>query len=243
MALPFPGPTAVLGLTRSAVGLAVDSATTVVSLPARAFGLIDEIETVVRRITVLLDRVEAIVERTDRVVDSAEGAIRQVATLNEAAGAAVESATTIADAASAVITEAQRVSTATGVIVADVEEITARAGSALGRTESLAVTAGELLTAYESTLRKAAPMANRFVEQLSPEEVDAAIRLVDELPQLRRHLTSDVMPILATLDRVGPDIHDLLEVTRDLRLAIAGIPGLGMLRRRGENRLGDDDGS
>ena len=35
------------------------------------------------------------------------------------------------------------------------------------------------------------------------------------------------MPILATLDRVGPDIHDLLEVTRDLRLAIAGIPGLG----------------
>ena len=40
------------------------------------------------------------------------------------------------------------------------------------------MTAGELLAAYESTLRKAAPMANRFVEQLSAEEVDAAIRLV-----------------------------------------------------------------
>jgi hypothetical protein len=49
-----------------------------------------------------------------------------------------------------------------------------------------------------------------------------------------------VLPILSTLDRVGPDIHDLLEVTRDLKLAIAGIPGLGMLRRRGEDRLADE---
>ncbi|GAB3390578.1 hypothetical protein GCM10027452_38700 [Micromonospora halotolerans] len=88
-------------------------------------------------------------------------------------------------------------------------------------------------------LRRAAPMATRFVQQLSPEEVTAAIRLVDELPKLKEHLTSDVLPILATLDRVGPDLHDLLAVTRDLKLAVAGIPGLGMLRRRGE-RLTDE---
>ncbi|MFE9869776.1 hypothetical protein ACFYON_03950 [Micromonospora sp. NPDC005686] len=48
-----------------------------------------------------------------------------------------------------------------------------------------------------------------------------------------------MLPILATLDRVGPDLHDLLDVTRDLKLAVAGIPGLGMLRRRGE-RLTDE---
>jgi hypothetical protein len=62
--------------------------------------------------------------------------------------------------------------------------------------------------------------------------VTAAIRLVDELPKLKQHLTADILPILATLDRVGPDLHDLLDVTRDLKLAVAGIPGLGMLRRR-----------
>ena len=82
-------------------------------------------------------------------------------------------------------------------------------------------------------------MAARFVEQLSHEEVTAAIRLVDELPKLKEHLTADILPILATLDRVGPDLHDLLDVTRDLKLAVAGIPGLGMLRRRGE-KLTDD---
>ena len=68
----------------------------------------------------------------------------------------------------------------------------------------------------------------------------SAIRLVDELPRLTGHLTSDVLPILATLDRVGPDIHDLLNVTRDLKLAIAGIPGLAMLRRRGEGRTSEE---
>ena len=62
---------------------------------------------------------------------------------------------------------------------------------------------------------------------------------VDELPKLKEHLTADILPILATLDRVGPDLHDLLDVTRDLKLAVAGIPGLGMLRRRGE-KLTDD---
>jgi hypothetical protein len=44
------------------------------------------------------------------------------------------------------------------------------------------------------------------------------------------------MPLLGKLDQVGPDLHKLLEVTEDLRLAIAGLPGLRMLRRRGEGR-------
>jgi hypothetical protein len=109
----------------------------------------------------------------------------------------------------------------------------------VGTAAEAAATAAELLTAYEPALRRAAPMATRFVEQLSHEEVTAAIRLVDELPKLKQHLTADILPILATLDRVGPDLHDLLDVTRDLKLAVAGIPGLGMLRRRGE-KLTDD---
>jgi hypothetical protein len=93
------------------------------------------------------------------------------------------------------------------------------------------------MTAYAPALRHAAPLTDHFLRQLSPAEIAAAVRLVDELPKLTHHLTTNVLPILSTLDRVGPDIHDLLEVTRDLKLAIAGIPGLGMLRRRGEERL------
>jgi hypothetical protein len=65
--------------------------------------------------------------------------------------------------------------------------------------------------------------------------------MVDELPRLREHLSSDVMPLLGKLDKVGPDLHQLLEVTQDLHLAIAGLPGLKMLRRRGEERIEEDD--
>ncbi|MEV6488059.1 hypothetical protein AB0M20_05365 [Actinoplanes sp. NPDC051633] len=50
----------------------------------------------------------------------------------------------------------------------------------------------------------------------------------------------DVMPLLGKLDQVGPDLHKLLEVTEDLRLAIAGLPGLKMLRRRGEERVEEE---
>ncbi|HYN96908.1 MAG TPA: hypothetical protein VES42_23955, partial [Pilimelia sp.] len=124
--------------------------------------------------------------------------------------------------------------------VAGTEAVAERAAGVVARADTAAAGAAGLLAAYEQPLLRAAPMADRFVAQLSAEEVDAAIRLVDELPRLTDHLTTNVLPILRTLDRVGPDIHDLLDVTRDLKLAIAGIPGLGMLRRRGD-RLAEED--
>jgi hypothetical protein len=89
-------------------------------------------------------------------------------------------------------------------------------------------------------LRKAAPLARQFVDELSPEEITAAIRMVDAFPALQAHLIDDVLPLLGKLDQVGPDLHKLLEVTEDLRLAIAGLPGLKMLRRRGEERVEEE---
>ncbi|MFD0824012.1 hypothetical protein ACFQ0D_38105, partial [Micromonospora zhanjiangensis] len=158
----------------------------------------------------------------------------------------VDDAGRVTATAADVVDGARQITGSAGGVVEDARRITGtagdlvdRAGATMARAEGLSLTADELLTAYGATLRKGAPMAARFVEQLSPEEVDAAIRLIDELPRLTEHLTSDVLPILATLDRVGPDIHDLLGVTRDLKLAVAGIPGMRMLRRRGENKAAD----
>ncbi|MEV5692240.1 hypothetical protein [Micromonospora globbae] len=206
MAIPLPRPSAVVGLTRAALDHAVGSAASFAAVPARAFAVLDGVEALLTRINGLVDRIERTLDRADRVVTDAEAAVREVGVISAAATSAVENATSVA----------------------------ARASAAVGTAAESAATAAELLAAYEPALRRAAPMATRFVEQLSHEEVTAAIRLVDELPKLREHLTADVLPILATLDRVGPDLHDLLEVTRDLKLAVAGIPGLGMLRRRGE---------
>jgi hypothetical protein len=113
--------------------------------------------------------------------------------------------------------------------VEDTQAVVREAARVSAVAAQTADTAHALVTAYE-------PAARQFIEQLSPEEIDAAVRLVDELPMLAHHLNADVMPILATLDRVGPDIHELLNVTRDLRQAIIGFPGFNTFRRRGENR-------
>jgi hypothetical protein len=253
MPLPLPRPASVIGLTRSAVDQAVGSAASLAALPARAFGVLDSIEALVRRVDGLLDGVEQTLARTNRVVAEAEEAVSEIAVISAAATAAIENAAVVAAAAATlvgdaeqvaigagrVVQHAERVAASAGGVVGETEDIVARASRTAARAEVITATADELLSAYETTLRAGAPMAHRFVEQLTPEEIDAAIRLVDELPKLTEHLTSDVLPILAKLDRVGPDIHDLLEVTRDLKLAVAGIPGLAMLRRRGE-RLADE---
>jgi ABC-type transporter Mla subunit MlaD len=44
------------------------------------------------------------------------------------------------------------------------------------------------------------------------------------------------------VNQIGPDVHELLDVTRDVQQAITGLPGFGMLRRRGEERTADDEG-
>ncbi|MEU8024299.1 MULTISPECIES: hypothetical protein [Micromonospora] len=213
MVIPLPRPSAVVGLTRTALDQALGSAASFAAVPARAFAVLDGVEALLHRINGVVDRIEGTLDRTDRVLDTA---------------------TEVAAAAAVVVGEAERVSAAAGTVVAEADAVAHRAAGTVTAAAEAAGTAAELLAAYEPALRRGAPMATRFVEQLSHEEVTAAIRLVDELPKLKEHLTADILPILATLDRVGPDLHDLLDVTRDLKLAVAGIPGLGMLRRRGE---------
>ncbi|MGI5523010.1 hypothetical protein ACQEUX_19045 [Micromonospora sp. CA-259024] len=239
MVIPLPTPTAVVGLTRSALDQALGSAASIAAVPARAFAVLDGVEALLARINGVVDRIETTLDRTDHVLTDAETAVREVAVISAAATTAIDTATEVATAAAVVVREADQVARLAGTVVAEAETVAGRASATVGTASEAAATAAELLTAYEPALRRAAPMAGKFVEELSHEEVTAAIRLIDELPKLKQHLTADILPILATLDRVGPDLHDLLDVTRDLKLAVAGIPGLGMLRRRGE-KLSDD---
>jgi hypothetical protein len=132
-------------------------------------------------------------------------------------------------------------------LLAAAESVVARADELVTRTDKVitdaanAVTRAERVTAVaEEQIEAARPMI-RFVEEFSAHEMEAAIKLVDELPRLREHISDDVLPILATLDRVGPDIHQLLEVADDVRQAILGIPGFNYLRRRGEDKQEDRD--
>ncbi len=234
MALPRGAVIGVVVSARSVVGQAVEAAAALATLPVRVFQVLGSAELLVTRMTVLAEQAEDLVGRTAVMVTDID------ATAVRARGA-VEHVETIAAAAALTVREAAAVAAAAAKVVDGADDVSAEAAAVVLRAGTLAGEADALLGAYAPTLRTAAPMASRFIEQVSHEELTAAIRIVDQLPRLLDHLTTDVLPILATMERVGPDIHSLLEATRDLQLAVAGIPGLKILRRRGEEKLSDED--
>lgn len=227
MLIRIPTPGDVVGLAKSTVGWAVDSAAGVAAVPARAIGLVEGVETLLHRVNGVVDRAEELVERTSKTVDDAEVVLQQTRT-------AAASATTVIDEATRTSGEARR-------LIRESEDTCGAAAKTVEQVQRTAATTDELLESYAPLARRAAPMAQRFVEELSPKEVDAAIRLVDELPTMTEHILSDILPILRTLDRVGPEIHELLEVTHDVRRAIVGIPGFQFFRRRGDDRVAEQE--
>ncbi|WP_199439959.1 hypothetical protein [Umezawaea beigongshangensis] len=226
MNLSSLAPGAVLGAARStaewAVGTAVSTTAAAAAVPGRLLGLIDSAEAVVGRVEDVLRQVDELVHRASAVVAGAESAVGEVRAITASAEVAIGDITRVSTAAAGLVGNANHVADTAAEVVA-----------AAGRT---AHTANELVDSYAPLARQAQPLAKRFVEELSPQEIDAAISLVDELPRLTSHLTDDVLPILATLDRVGPEIHQLLEVATDVRQAVLGIPGFNFLRKRGEDK-------
>ncbi|HEX6355025.1 hypothetical protein [Actinophytocola sp.] len=125
-------------------------------------------------------------------------------------------------------------------VVARANELVRGTERAIAGAEQAVAHAQRVTAAAEEQVAATRPMIE-FVEEFSAHEVQAAIRLVDELPRLAQHLNDDLLPILNTLNRVGPDIHELLDVVKDVRQAILGIPGFDYLRRRGEGKDNEDE--
>ncbi|MFL6120111.1 hypothetical protein [Actinophytocola sp.] len=125
------------------------------------------------------------------------------------------------------------------------ESVVAKAASLVDRTEKVVGDAEEavgearrITAAAQEQLTATRPLIE-FMEEFSAHELQAAVKLVDELPRLARHVDEDILPILGTLNQVGPDLHNLLEVANDVRQAVLGIPGFDFLRRRGEGKDAD----
>jgi hypothetical protein len=255
MAFFLPSPRAVAELSRYAVGQVVESAAAAATVPVRVFQVLGQVELLVNRLALAAERAETLIDRVDVVVGHAEDAVAQTRLTMAAAALAVDEAATVAsgaaavvdaaagtvDGAAAIMERAAATVDEVAAVVIGAREVSDTAAALVRRAAGTAAEAGDLLDSYGPTLRDAAPLARRFVAELTQEEVTAAIKLIDHLPRLREHLANDVMPLLGTLDKVGPDVHALLDVTRDLHLAVAGIPGLRMLRRRGEDRIAEEE--
>jgi hypothetical protein len=233
-------PSPIIGLAKAAAVAAIDTTVAIVSLPARVIGLVGAAEALVERINDVVARAERLVAEAEAISASAGVVVVDAAKISSQAAGVVAVAEQVSTQASGVIAVAEHVSGRAAGVVGDAAKVSDEAAAVIALAESTAAIANELVRAYEPIALRAAPLADRFVTELSEDEVEAAIRLVDELPRLTEHLTTNILPILSTLDRVGPDVTELLKVTRDVRQAIVGIPGFRFFRRRGAEQVSSE---
>ena len=142
-----------------------------------------------------------------------------------------------------------------GTSIGDVEAVVARAGSSIGRVDdvvgradgtlrsadALVGSASSLLDQARPALEHLLPVLQEMSRTLSPQEVDAAVALIDRLPLLLDSVDRDVLPLARQLGDVGPDLHALLELVEELHTLISGVPGAKRLLRRAGD--GDADAS
>ena len=108
---------------------------------------------------------------------------------------------------------------------AHVDEVADAAAETSARAAAL-VARAEPLTALAD---KALPIASEVVASVERDEVLALVGMIDRLPEA-----------LLQIDRIAPDVHQILESVTDLAHAAQGLPGMGSLIRRGERKDDDD---
>lgn len=222
-------PSDVVSAVRSVLGWTDEAVQVVADLPARVAALMDEAERLVVRVDAVVGRVEGVLTDVTAVAGGAQALVGRV---DQVAARAAE----VAEGAARVVEQAGGVADSADQVVERIIPVTGAAEAVLESVGATSAGARALLEIFQPVAERGAPMLRQFVDEFSEEEVQALIRLVDQVPMFTEHMETDIMPILATLDRVGPDVHELLDVLKDVRLAIQGVPGFRLLRRRGADR-------
>ena len=158
--------------------------------------------------------------------------------------------------AAGLLASAERLLLDAEALVARIEVTRADAQALVSRTEVTRARADDLVTGLEPTARRAValleslepsltrlqPTLERLAETTDPREVDAMVGLVDRLPLLAAKVETDIIPVLDTLTTVSPDLHDLLDVSRELNLMLAKLPGMGRVMKRVDDQQEVEEG-
>ena len=88
---------------------------------------------------------------------------------------------------------------ATGVVT--------RTSAVVDRAEAQVARLTPLLDGLEPPLTKLQPTLEVLADTTHPDEVAALVRLVDHLPELTARVENDVLPVMATLGSVAPDLR------------------------------------
>ena len=122
----------------------------------------------------------------------------------------------------------------------EADALIVRTAGTVGSVEPTIARLQALLDSFAPALESLQPTLARLAETTHPDEVDAMVKLIDQLPDLVERLESDVLPMLVTLRTVGPDVHDLLDITRELNQMLGKLPGMGRVKRRVEEQKQED---
>ena len=177
----------------------------------RGAGSVEQMLAAVPRLVALLGAAEGMLRRVDTLLDDVTGLV-----------ARIEGTRTSAD-------ELVR---RTGAVVLSADELVARSNVLVDRLGPLVDRLSPLLDGMEPSLTKLQPTLERLAETTDPTEVDALVTLVDHLPVLALKMETDIVPVLDSLSTVAPDLHDLLDVSRELNVMLANVPGLGRVKKR-----------
>ena len=204
---------------------------------ASATSTVDDVRTTVARADRMIDQVagtvtnaKGVVRRVDGTIDSAEGVVARVgATVDTAdelvldAGTLIERVVPLIDFADSALAPVKPVVEAL-LVDAELDPEVAR---------RVATRLTEVLVWADKTVSLLEPIADEVLKSVDPEEVKAVVKFIDHLPALGESLETDIMPVLASMDTVAPEVHQILEVAQQCLEAVAGIPGFQLLRRRG----------
>ena len=141
---------------------------------------------------------------------------RDLKAVVERAGEGVEQLFAILPRVTALLTRAEQAVAEVAALVARIEETRLEAAAVVSRTDETRARADALIGALEPSLTQLQPTLERLAETTHPDEVDALVQLIDHLPQLVEQVERDLLPVMRTLGTVAPDVHDLLDVSREL---------------------------
>jgi hypothetical protein len=183
----------------------------------------------------------AVIEKGADQVDQLLGAVPRVLALLDQAEVLLVRASAAVDAVEAVTREAETVVVHTDAVVDWAEALVVRVdrvvdGAAMvaDRADAMVARTVVLLDALEPPLTTLQPTLQTLADTTHPEEIAALVQLIDHLPDLTERIERDVLPVMTTLGTVAPDLHDLLDVSRELNEMLGKLPGLGRIKRRVE---------
>jgi len=115
---------------------------------------------------------------------------------------------------------------------AEADAVVRRTGQTVATADALVIRTDTMLASLEPSLIELQPTLERLAETTHPHEVDALVSLIDQLPLLAEQVERDLLPVMRTLGTVAPDVHDLLDVSRELNGMLAKLPGMGRIKKR-----------